>query len=179
MRMIKMIAIVILSLMAFATSVGLSYAQVSGQAFQGFRGNSKAPIQIDADSLEVEDGNAKAVFKGNVRVRQGKSLITTDKLVVHYVKNSAGGQNDIEKLELFGNMVATSEKNTASADKGVYFVKTEDIILNGNVVVSQGPNIAKGCKLLANLKTNVAKILACSGGGGRVSTVFSPGSTSN
>ena len=177
MRMFKMIAIVTLSLVAFAMFVGLSYAQVSGQAFQGFRGGSKAPIQIDADSLEVEDGNAKAVFKGNVRVRQGKSLITTDKLVVHYVKGSSGGQNDIEKLELFGNMVATSEKNTASADQGVYFVKTEDIVLTGKVVVSQGPNIAKGCKLLANLKTNIARFTKVPGC--RLSTVFSPGSTSN
>lgn len=176
MTITRWIAIPLLMTFVLTGIPATALSQVSGKAFEGFRGNSKDPIQIDADSLEVEDGNAKAVFTGNVKIRQGKSLITTDKLVVHYVKGSSGGQNDIEKLELFGNMIATSEKNTASSDEGVYFVKTEDIILTGKVVVSQGPNIAKGCKLLANLKTNVATIKACSGGG-RVSTVFQPGST--
>lgn len=175
MTFIKPYLIAMLTAIVFAAPASVAMAQVSGKAFEGFRGNSKDPIQIDADQLEVEDGNAKAVFTGNVKVRQGKSLITTDKLIVHYTKNGAGGQEDIEKLELFGNMIATSEKNTASADEGVYFVKSEDIVLTGKVVVSQGPNIAKGCKLLANLKTNVAKIQSC--GGGRVSTVFQPGSS--
>ncbi len=170
----KWTALILFAAISLAASSEAVFAQVSGKAFEGFRSNSKDPIQIDADSLEVEDGNARAVFTGNVQVRQGKSVIKTDKLVVHYVKGGSGGQNDIEKLELFGNMVATSEENTATADKGVYFVKTEDIELNGNVVVSQGPNVASGCKLIANLKTNVAKIKSC---GGRVSTVFQPGST--
>ena len=38
-------------------------AQVSGQAFEGFRGNSKDPVQIEADQLEVLDAQAKAVHK--------------------------------------------------------------------------------------------------------------------
>ncbi|MDD9909191.1 MAG: hypothetical protein OXR62_05805 [Ahrensia sp.] len=159
---------------SFCLLVTSALAQVSGQAFEGFRGNSDDPVKIDADRLEVLDGEAKAEFDGNVKVQQGTSVITTDKLVVHYVKDGSGGQNDIEKLELFGNVIATSDDNTASADEGLFIVATEDIVLTGNVVVSQGPNIAKGCKLVANLKTNVAKIESC---GGRVSTVFQPGST--
>ena len=175
MSMIRWIAIPLLVMLAVAAPMTVAFSQVSGKAFEGFRGSSDEPIQIDADSLEVEDGNAKAVFTGNVKIRQGKSLITTDKLVVHYEKGSSGGQNDIEKLELFGNMVATSEENTASSDEGFYVVKSEDIVLAGNVVVSQGPNIAKGCKLLANLKTNIAKFVKVPGC--RIGTVFSPGSS--
>ena len=151
-------------------------AQVSGKAFDGFKGNSKDPIQIEADELEVLDGKAQAIFKGNVKVRQGTSVITTSKLVVHYAKGGKGGQNDIEKLNLSGGLVVTSKTNTATADKGVYNVKTEGIVLDGNVVISQGKNVATGCKLVANLKTNVATLLACKGkGSGRVKTVFTPG----
>ncbi len=153
-----------------------AHAQVSGGAFNGFKQNSKDPIQIEADELEVIDAKSTAIYKGNVKIRQGASLITTSRLDVIYDKDGEGGQGDIKQLNLSGGLVATSKGNTAQADKGVFYVKSEDIILDGNVVVSQGKNIAKGCRLEANLKTNLAKIKACSKKKGRVTTVFIPGS---
>jgi len=153
-----------------------AHAQVSGGAFNGFKQNSKDPIQIEADELEVIDTKSTAIYKGNVKIRQGASLITTSRLDVIYDKDGDGGQGDIKRLDLSGGLVATSKGNTAQADKGTFFVQTEDIILEGRVVVSQGKNIAKGCRLEANLKTNLAKIKACGKKSGRVTTVFSPGS---
>ena len=158
-------------MLAFASA---AYAQVSGQAFEGFRGNSKDPVQIEADQLEVLDGEARAVFKGNVKVRQGSSIITTSRLDVRYLKGSAGGQNDIERLIMTGGLIATSKDNTVTAEKGTYEVQTENIVLTGKVVVSQGDSVATGCKLVANLKTNQARLEACKGGG-RVKSIFTPG----
>ncbi len=159
-----------------AMFTSFAQAQVSGGAFNGFKQNSKDPIQIEADELEVIDAKSTAIYKGNVKIRQGASLITTSRLDVIYDKNGDGGQGDIKQLNLSGGLVATSKGNTAQADKGVFYVKSEDIILEGRVVVSQGKNIAKGCRLEANLKTNLAKIKACSKKKGRVTTVFTPGS---
>ena len=160
-------------LLAFMTA---ATAQVSGQAFEGFRGSSKEPISIEADNLEVLDGEARAIFEGNVNVRQGGSLIVTGRLVVHYLKGGGGGQNDIERLDLSGGLVVTSDDNTISAEEGTYMVTTEDITLTGDVVVSQGESIAKGCTLIANMKTNRARLQACPGQKGRVRSVFKPGS---
>ena len=159
---------------------GFAQAQVSGGAFNGFKQNNKDPIQIEADELEVLDAKSTAIYKGNVKIRQGASLITTSRLDVIYDKDGDGGQGDIKQLNLSGGLVATSKGNTAQADKGVFYVKSEDIVLEGSVVVSQGKNIAKGCRLEANLKTNLAKIKSCRSAGskkkGRVTTVFIPGS---
>ena len=155
--------------------VQAAMAQVSGQAIEGFRSNSNDPVQIEADRLEVLDEQAKAVFAGNVKVRQGSSLITTSKLTVKYLKGSKGGQQDIELLEMTGGLIVTSKDNTVTADQGTYHVQTENIVLQGKVVISQGPNVASGCKLVANLKTNQARLEACKGGG-RVRSVFTPGS---
>ncbi|MEL6967798.1 MAG: LptA/OstA family protein [Pseudomonadota bacterium] len=148
-------------------------AQVSGKAFEGFRGNSKSPIQIEADRLEVEDGKSMAIFVGNVKVQQGTSRITTSRLVVRYKSGGGTSQQNIDRLELSGGLVVTSQDNTATADSGVYEVANENITLNGNVVISQGTSVAKGCKLRANLKTNVARLESC---GGRVKSVFTPNS---
>jgi lipopolysaccharide export system protein LptA len=146
-------------------------AQVSGKAFEGFQGNSKDPVQIEADELEVVDAESKAIFKGNVKVRQGSSLITTSKLTVHYLKGSDGGQGDMDKLVMTGGLVVTSKDNTVVANNGTYDVKTDIVVLTGKVVISQGKNIAKGNKLVANLKTNKAVL-----SGGRVMSIFTPSS---
>ena len=168
-----LIAKIFAALMLFAF-VAPAQAQVSGQAFEGFRGNSKDPVQIEADQLEVLDADAKAVFKGNVKIRQGSSQISTSRLVVKYLKGSNGGQQDIERLDMSGGLIATSKQNTVTAEKGTYDVRTENIVLTGKVVVSQGESVATGCKLIANLKTNKAKLEACKDGG-RVKSVFTPG----
>ena len=168
-NILRMISVLLLTLV-----VNTAQAQVSGQAFEGFRGNSNDPVQIEADQLEVLDGEARAIFKGNVKVRQGSSMITTSRLDVRYLKGSAGGQNDIERLIMTGGLIATSKDNTVTAEKGTYEVQTEDIVLTGKVVVSQGESVATGCKLVANLKTNQARLEACKGGG-RVKSIFTPG----
>ncbi len=167
---------IILAIAALLSFITVAAAQVSGQAFEGFQSNSDEPISIEADDLEVLDGEARAIFTGNVNVRQGGSLIVTSRLVVHYLKGGDGGQNDIEKLDLSGGLVVTSDDNTISAEEGTYQVTTEDITLTGDVVVSQGESIAKGCKLVANMKTNKARLQSCPGQAGRVRSVFKPGS---
>ncbi|EFL90811.1 LptA/OstA family protein [Ahrensia sp. R2A130] len=156
---------------AVATS---ALAQVSGAAFDGFRSNGKDPIQIEADSLEVLDEQNKAVFNGNVVVVQGKSTMTTSKLIVTYGAGGQGTQRDVQKLEMFEGLVATSEENTVTADKGIYITATEQITLTGKVVVSQGAdNVATGCKLVANLNNNQARMTACPKG--RTTVTFTPG----
>ena len=139
----------------------VAHSQVSGKAFEGFKQNSKDPIQIEADSLQVLDGKNKAIFKGRVKVRQGSSTITTNLLTVSYGRKAGGGQGDVERLDLSGNVTVTSGANRATADKGSYVVKTEDVLLVGNVLVSQGNNVARGCKLVANLKSSVAELKSC------------------
>lgn len=173
-RFATFFASALIALGILVSSGSTSLAQVSGQAFEGFRGNTKDPVQIEANQLEVLDEQAKAVFQGNVKVRQGSSLITTSRLVVKYLKGSKGGQNDIERLDMTGGLIATSKQNTVTADSGTFHVQTENIVLTGKVTISQGENIATGCKLIANLKTNKARLEACKGGG-RVKSIFTPG----
>ena len=171
---VKTASVLCLTLMMFVGALmNNATAQVSGKAFEGFQGSSKDPVQIEADQLEVLDEQSRAIFQGNVKVRQGTSLITTSKLVVKYKKNAnTGGQGDIQQLDMSGGLIATSKENTVTADQGTYFVDTEQIILTGKkVVISQGDNVAVGTKLVANLKTNKAVL-----SGGRVKSVFTPGS---
>ena len=146
----------------------ISQAQVSGKAFDGFKSGSKDPIKIDANELEVLDSQNKAIFKGKVKVRQGSSLLTTDKLTAFYARGGSSGKDGIDRLVFVGNVVVSSGANTATANEGSYNVKTQIVVLSGNVLISQGNNAARGKKLVANLGTNRAKLT------GRPSMIFTP-----
>ena len=161
-----------------ALVAGPAAAQISGDAFQGFTGGSGSPVQIDADQLEVVDGENRAVFKGNVRVQQGDSVIETGELEVIYAKGGANGEGstpgNISKLNLSGGVIARSGANTAQGERGSFDVAAEVVTLEGGVTLSQGKNVAKGCKLVAELKSNQARLTRCPGQ--RIRTVITPGS---
>ena len=66
---------------------GAAFAQTSAKApaksqetgvpnaLQGFATNKDQPIQIEAASLEVRDKDKRAVFTGNVVVKQGDTVM--------------------------------------------------------------------------------------------------------
>ncbi len=170
----------------------LSLDNVSAQsvgAFSGFKSSGKEPTQIEADRLEVLDKQAIAIFEGNVKVIQGKSLLKADRMKVYYVKNKKSGKkgnatqnNSIERLEVSGTVYVKSEENEATSDRGSFHMITEDVELVGNVVLSQGSNIMTGCRFKANLKTGIANMYSNCGDKkgqkpGRVKMLFEPKST--
>jgi lipopolysaccharide export system protein LptA len=175
----------ILLFLSFQTS---SFGQSVG-AFSGFRSGNKAPIQIEADNLKVFDNRALAIFKGNVKVVQGNSLLKADELKVFYEKNNkkqkgkkkAGSGNSIKRLEVSGTVYIKSEDNEATSDRGSFQMKSEDVELIGNVVLTQGKNIMTGCRFRANLKTGIATMESTCGDKkdgqpGRVQMLFEPNS---
>ncbi len=162
----------------------IAMAQSTG-AFTGFKSGGKTPIQIEADRLEVKDKKAMAIFSGNVKVVQGKSLLKADQLKVFYEKGDKKEKksvqsNSIKRLEVDGTVYVKSEDNEATSDSGSFNMRTEDVELNGNVVLSQGKNVMTGCRFRANLKTGIAKMDSkcegrIAGKPGRVKMLFEPG----
>jgi len=164
------------------SAVGQGQAQSFGGAFEGMS-NSKDPIQIEADRLEVVDGQGIALFDGNVAVVQGTTILKTRKLKVYYLrdaKTDAPGGN-VRKIEATGKVAVRSGDQTASADKAVVDMQGQIATLSGNVTVSQGANILTGCNLRINMATNAANLTPCksssTGKSGRVKMLFTPNSS--
>ena len=73
MKAMKMRPMIALAALAAATlGAGLATAQDSISALKGH--DSKAPIDLSADRAEAQDRVDRAIFAGNVVVRQGKSI---------------------------------------------------------------------------------------------------------
>ena len=140
----------------------------------GLKLSGDGPVQIESDKLEVRQDENMAIFTGNVAVVQGKTLLKAGKLVVHYADDGGSattGTAKIERLEASEKVYMKSETQVATGDVGTYDMKTETLVLSGKqVVLTEGENIATGCKLTVQTKTGKAKLDGC----GRVSIVMSP-----
>jgi lipopolysaccharide export system protein LptA len=143
-------------------------------ALQGFQQNRGQPVQIEAARLEVRDKQKVATFSGNVKVVQGDTTMHCKTLVVYYEPKTPegqgpkpampaatpgpGGASQISKLEAKGNVVVVQKDQTATGDTGLFDMKSNTVTLLDNVVVSQGPNVLHGERLVVDLTTGVSRV---------------------
>ncbi|PSH67631.1 LPS ABC transporter substrate-binding protein LptA [Phyllobacterium brassicacearum] len=194
----RLISISTVALGILASSMIVPAVAQDAGAAKGIKLSGDQPIQIDADKLVVHDNEGTATFTGNVTVVQGATLLKAGSMIVYYVKNdkkeTAGAAptanapkdgglaapgpaaQDIDHLEVNDKVYVKSEDQVATGDHGTFDMKTEVLVLTGNkVVLTQGDNVAIGCKLTAQLKTGEAQLESCkSGQTGRVSIVVAP-----
>jgi len=175
-------AVLVIALLG-GVSTSLSFAQNAApaaneqpaNAFQGFTRNRKDPVKIEANSFEVRDKEKIAVFRGNVVVVQGDTTMRCRELEVHYEGNALGAdprQNvpatksqqksesaqRIKRLIAVGGVIVTAKDQKAVGDKGTFDMASNIVILDGNVVLTQGGNIMNGDKLTVNLTTGTSKL---------------------
>jgi len=155
----------------------LAQSNASGQ-MSGLKLSGDQPIQIESDKLEVRQADSAAVFTGNVTVVQGPTLLKAGKMTVYYVKDpnaakgteAAGasamtGSANIDHLEVSNKVYVKSNDQVATGDSGTFDMKTQVLVLSGKeVVLTQGTNILKGCKLTAQMKSGLAQVDPCPGG---------------
>ena len=139
-------------------------AQSFGKAFEGM-GDNNAPIQIEADRLEIIDNQNTALLTGNVSVVQGKTLLKASRIKVFYLRegDKTKSSSGVRQIEASGTVAIRSDDNYATADSAIVDMVKEHVTLKGDVRVSQGGNILKGCTMTVNLKTNVANVKPCEG----------------
>jgi len=163
----------------------------------GLGGDSKEPIKIDADKLDVLDKENKAVFTGNVVAVQGETTVRCSEMTVLY-EGRGGGQggaataratapapaaqgqgqaNDssIKRILCKGPVTVVSKTQAATSDNAEFDRANNVVIMTGNVALNDGPNITRGEKLTYNTATGVANVETHKGG--RVQGFFVPNST--
>ena len=92
--------------------------------------DSNAPVDVAADRIEVQDRADRAIFAGNVNVRQAELTLDTERLTVAY---SSSGGVQIRRLDAAGGVVVRSPSETARGNFGIYDLDRKLITLIGNV----------------------------------------------
>ena len=161
-------------------------------------GNSKDPIRIDANKLEVFDKEQKAIYSGDVIAVRGTTTTRSTVMTIFYDGKkaddpkktpaarspSAGAapaqaapaqDGALKRIEFKGPVSVVNGTQTATANEMIYDALAKKVILKGNAVVSDGPNVQRGELMTYDTEASLA-VITNPTPGGRVQGVFTPGS---
>lgn len=158
-----------LMMLATTLAIGLAGVPVMAQqaniAFGGMKQDTSLPVEVDADSLSINNADGSAVFSGNVVVVQGEMRLKAGEVRVEYTADGGG----IKSLYASGGVTLINATDAAEAKDAVYTIDSGNVVMTGDVLLTQGANAISGQKLVINLKDGTGVME------GRVKTVFSPG----
>lgn len=164
-------------------------AQAAPNPLSGGKHDSSAPIEINADNLEVLQEENKAIFTGHVVAIQGKVRLKSDKMTVYYAQKDEGRKTAevdpqsgaIKKIDVEGSVFLSTPEETARGARGIYDVDQNLITLQDNVVLTRAKNTLKGNRLVYDFATGKSRLTggapaAAQGGkdGQRVRALFVP-----
>jgi len=160
-----------LRLLSFALGAGLFafggmvQAQEARIAFGDLAQDTTLPVEVTAETFAVNNADGTAVFSGNVVVTQGEMKLSAAEVRVAYNDD----QTAIEQLIASGGVKIVNLGDAAEAREAVYTIDSGQIVLTGDVLLTQGPSAMKGQKLTVNLTDGTGLME------GRVTTTFVPG----
>lgn len=137
-----------------------------------FRTDPNAPIDIDADVLDVDDTARTATFRGAVRAIQGEFTIRTVEMIATYTgqagislmqaaptTGSKPAAAQIQRVQARKKVLVTSKDDqSATGDWADFDVKSNTVTIGGDVVLTQGPNVVRGPKLVIDMVTGLSRM---------------------
>jgi lipopolysaccharide export system protein LptA len=148
-----------------------------------FEADSKAPIEITSDSMEWQNEQRIAIARGNADAIQGRYHLHAQVLTAYLNEAEGGAMGRIQLIEAEGGVRLTTPEETANGAVGTYDVGRKMVVLEGDVVLTQGDNVLRGERLVMNLETGRSTLegMAQAGpapaagpGAGRVKAIFTP-----
>lgn len=152
--------------MALICAAAGAMAQGSRIALGGLTHDTSLPVEVRADSLEVDQDSGKAILSGNVLVVQGEMRLSAGTVEVIYADGADGG---ISQLIASGGVTLVTDTEAAEGREVVYNVDAGTLDFSGDVILTQGQNALSGDRLSINLVQGTALVE------GRVRTVFQTG----
>ena len=109
-------------------------------------------LKVTSENLEVDRENSISVFSGDVYAYNKDIKIWSEKLIVKFDNT----RNEIEQLNAEYSVKIIKEEITATGDMGVYYPKSEEINLLGNVEVIEKNNYVKCDELYLDIKNSIS-----------------------
>lgn len=150
-----------------AVTAGTGWAQGTNLTFGGGEATSDQPVEITADSLDINRDAGSAVFAGNVIVQQGAMRLTGEEVKVAYGPGP-DGETQVQQVEAEGNVVLVNGTDAAESETAVYSVATGDVVMTGDVLLTRPDSAMTGERLTVNVDSGVGRME------GRVTVVFTP-----
>ncbi|MEL7345635.1 MAG: LptA/OstA family protein [Pseudomonadota bacterium] len=149
---------------AFAPTLIL--AQGANISLGGGAHDTQQPVEVSADSLDINQEDGSALFSGNVVVIQGDVRLAAEDVRVLYSTGDEGGAGQIDTIRATGGVTLVTQAEAAESSDAEYAVASGDIVMTGNVLLTQGINTLGGDRLVIDLETGTGRME------GNVRTIF-------
>lgn len=120
--------------------------------------DSDQPISLEADRVEIDDSQGISTYTGNVKLKQGSTRISGDKIIIY------SGKKGLEKLTAFGKPAIFQQRPdgesrdvTAKAETMEHRVDIQNLVLTGNAMLDKGKDQFSGAKLEYDMKKNIIR----------------------
>ncbi|MEM6407712.1 MAG: lipopolysaccharide transport periplasmic protein LptA [Pseudomonadota bacterium] len=151
---------------ALVLSSSAAIAQGANVAFGGLKHDASLPVEITADELTVDQASGEAVFIGNVVAGQGDMRLSAGQVEVKYATADGQTTGRISQLIATQGVTLVNGAEAAEAQRAVYHVERAEIVMTGDVILTQGQNALSGEQLTVDLASGNGRMT------GRVKTIF-------
>ena len=155
MTMWRWIWVSVLFLPTLAAAQGLQIG------FRGLDPDSDDPIEIAADSMTVNNETGDAQLQGNVVVVQGDMRMQANTIDIVYTQD--GG---VSEMIANGSVLLVTTEEEVEAQRAIYNVDAETMLLIGDVLMVQGRNAISAEQMDIDLQQETAVL------SGRVRTIL-------
>lgn len=117
-----------------AALAGPVLSQGSNIAFGNIKQDATAPVEVSADTMDINQNTGTATLSGNVLIGQGAMRLSASSVSIVYNAD----RSQIAQLKASGGVTLVSGEDAAEAASADYDVSTGLIVLSGNVLLVQG-----------------------------------------
>ena len=135
----------------------LPLAPAAAQMFSISDYNSGEPIEVSADSLDVDSNSRDVTLRGSVQVMQGELTVRANTMVVHYVDDEDG--NQVDSIRANGDVVVLTDDGSAHGDAGLWSVRSGVVVLEDNVRLVNKDAVLTGTKVTLDLTSGQVNIV--------------------
>ncbi len=153
-----------------AVILGLLLLGGSAAALEGDR---ERPIELAADSVDIDEGRGVSTYRGDVDLRQGSMRLQAD--VVRVLQR---GRKPV-RVEAEGRPVRFTQESARGPVKGEarrmeYDLASENLVLQGDAVLVQGKDSMRSDRIVYDRERAVVKAGAAADGRQRVRISIQP-----
>jgi lipopolysaccharide export system protein LptA len=125
------------------------------------------PIELAADSVDIDEGRGVSIYRGNVDLRQGTMEVLADVVTVHQTNRRP------VKIVAEGRPVKFKQQSEKGPVRGEalraeYAVDSENLVLIGEAVLVQGKDSMRSDRIVYDRERAVVKAGAAAQGKQRV-----------
>jgi lipopolysaccharide transport protein LptA/LPS export ABC transporter protein LptC len=136
-----------------------------------FKTSPDAPVDVEADSLDVDDNARVAIFRGDVVTKQGEVTMQASEIQAHYTGSARladtttsaaqapEGGAQLSRIDATGSVVVTSaDGRKVTGSSAIFDTKSNSVVVSGDVELSQAGTVVRGSRLVIDMTTGRATI---------------------